>query len=87
MPYVVAVLPHDFLGKMEMMCERDTESEVRRLAESKNPFAVSSGEPDDVDEKPHHYSAIVWEGTLEDSYRGTLSKPIAIYYRGVVWTP
>ncbi len=87
MPYIVAVLPHDYLGKFEMMCQRDTEAEVRRIAEARNPFDAADGEPDDEDGSQHHYSAIIWEGTLKDSYQGTLGKPIAIYYRGLEWKP
>jgi hypothetical protein len=85
MPYIVAVLPHDFLGKFELMAQRDTEDEVRRIAQKKNPFDLDDEATEIDEDRQHHYSAIIWEGTLEDSYEGTLGKPIAIYYRGVEW--
>ena len=87
MPYVVAVLPHDYLGKFEMMCERQTEAEVRRIAERKNPYADDSVPPEEDEGTEHHYSAIIWEGTFDEAYQGKLGKPIAIYYRGQEWTP
>ncbi len=87
MPYVVAIVPHDFLGKMEMMCQCKTEAEARQIAAAKSPFAVAGGEPDNDERERSSYSAIIWEGTFDDSYEGKLGKPLALYYRGVEWTP
>jgi hypothetical protein len=96
MPYIVAVLPHDFLGKMELMRQCQTEEEARLVAAGKNPFArdvkiseevlAAFGDPDEDDDDEHHYSAIIWESTIDEAYEGNLGKPLAIYYRGVPWT-
>lgn len=82
MTYVIAVLQHDFLGKIEMMSQRETFEEVERIATAVNPFA----DDDDLQQGENtHYSSIIWEGTLDDPYTGALGKPLAIYYRGEAW--
>jgi hypothetical protein len=87
MPFVIAVLPHDFLGKFELLAQRETEEEAFALATTSHPFtAVQGKSADSDDDGPNPYSAIIWLGTLEDAYEGKLDKPIAIFYRGQPWS-
>jgi hypothetical protein len=82
MSYLVAILAHDFLGKIEMMAERETFEEAERIAQAENPFAP---EAELSPTENGHYSAIIWEGKADMAYTGELGAPMAIFYRGKAW--